>query len=83
MPKTKQPFTEEQLRQFRNASNRASVESLRYAADIWRYTSLTTETITAPEKLIETAPPISARCTSERQTQPSPRNRFWIRSSAL
>jgi hypothetical protein len=54
MPKAKQSLTEEQLRQFRNASNRVSVESLRYAANICGYTELTTETITALEKLIET-----------------------------
>jgi hypothetical protein len=48
------PLTEILLKEFRNASNRVSVESLRYAANICGYTELTTETITTLEKLIET-----------------------------
>jgi cold shock protein len=53
MPKSNQPLTEEQLRQFRNAVIASLWNRFRYAADICGYTSLTTETITTLEKLIE------------------------------
>jgi hypothetical protein len=45
-------LTESQLKAWRIASNRVSLESLRYAADICGYTPLTTETITTLETLI-------------------------------
>jgi hypothetical protein len=67
-----QPVTESQLKEFRIASNRVSLESIRYAANICGYTPLTTETITALEKLIETGSanfrPLYQRAT--RSTEP-------------
>jgi hypothetical protein len=54
MPKTKTKLTEAQKSQFRIASNRVSLESIRYAVGICGTTPLATETITALEKLVET-----------------------------
>jgi hypothetical protein len=55
MPRTKEKqLTAAQLNDFRIASNRVSVESIRYAADICGYSPLTTDTITALESSIET-----------------------------
>jgi hypothetical protein len=54
MPKTK--LTEEQKNEFRKASNRVSLESLRYAADICGYTPLLTETIAALDNLVQRDP---------------------------
>jgi hypothetical protein len=50
------PLTESQLKEFRIASNRVSLESLRYAGDICGYTALLTETIAALEKIVQGDP---------------------------
>jgi hypothetical protein len=51
MPKTK--LTETQLREFRIATNRVSLESIKYAAEIVGQTDLVNATVAALEKLIE------------------------------
>lgn len=52
-PKAQPPLTEAQLKEFRIATNRVSLESIKYAAGIVGYTDLVTATITTLEKLIE------------------------------
>src|SRR5437870_642057 len=51
MPKEKR-LTKTQLKEWRIASNRVSVEAIRYAADIVGYTDVTRATITALEAII-------------------------------
>jgi hypothetical protein len=62
MPK-KPPLTATQLKDFRVATNRVSLESINYAAEIVGYTDLVTATVAALETLIETG---SADCQSLR-----------------
>jgi hypothetical protein len=52
-PKAQPPLNEAQLKDFRIASNRVSLESIRYAAGIVGYTDLVTATIVTLEKLVE------------------------------
>lgn len=60
MPKTKQPpLTAAQLKDFRTATNRVSLESIKYAAEIVGYTDLVTATTAALETLVESG---SAQC---------------------
>jgi hypothetical protein len=55
MPKTKTPLTPIQQEQFRVATNRVSLESIKYAAEIVGYTDLVTATVAALERFVETA----------------------------
>jgi hypothetical protein len=50
---SKEKLSKSQLAAWVIASNRVSLESLRYAADIWGYTPLTTATVAGLENLIE------------------------------
>lgn len=52
-PKAQPPLTEAQLKDFRIATNRVSLESIRYLAGIVGYTDLVTATITTLEKLVQ------------------------------